>query len=189
MLPNAVMTITGVCESWRRSCCEQIRDRLMPGRRRSVRMTSARSASFSASSALPACSTSYPAVFNCSSHARAAVSLRLPPPESWPSSAILSARLLEMAGTRETRCLCRVRFPPPASRRARRQFSTRSRVPARRRSDLVVKNGLKMFSRCLGRYRDPRSITAISTVSPTCRVFTVMLPLARLACAALTSRL
>src|SRR5262249_2648390 len=42
--------------------------------------------------------------------------------------------------------------------------------------DFVVKKGLKILSLSLAAIPDPRSITAISTMSPICRVFTVILP-------------
>ena len=45
MLPNAVITITGVRRSWLRRFCSSSSP-LMPGKRRSVMITSARSASF-----------------------------------------------------------------------------------------------------------------------------------------------
>src|SRR5580692_399667 len=56
-------------------------------------------------------------------------------------------------------------------------------------SGLVVKNGLKMESRCWGSMPTPRSITAISTDSPAARVFTLTAPPGGDACTALRIRL
>src|ERR1039458_3452940 len=54
---------------------------------------------------------------------------------------------------------------------------------------LVVKNGLKMESRCFASIPAPRSITAISTIPPIARVFTVTAPPASVACTAFSTRL
>jgi len=54
---------------------------------------------------------------------------------------------------------------------------------------LVVKNGLKMPSRCRASIPAPRSITEISAVPPAARVFTVIAPPGAVACAALSTRL
>src|SRR5215831_11376975 len=56
-------------------------------------------------------------------------------------------------------------------------------------SGLVVKNGLKMLSRSFGSMPEPRSITAISTISPASLVLIVIVPPDGVACAALSSRL